>query len=248
MIEVENVSKSFVPLGFRKARESIIAVNALDLTCRPGRVMTLLGPNGAGKTTLLRMIATLIQPQTGRIAICGADTQRQANEARRSLGFITGTMALYDRLTVREILKYFGRLSGLTVTSVRARTAELAEKLGFDDFMDRRIARLSTGMKQKVAIARSLIHNPEVIILDEPTAGLDIVAAVGIIEMIKAYRDAGKTILFSTHRMDEVSLLSDDLAIIHQGRLIYNGRFNDFKTEMTQPSLESEFIHRVEAG
>jgi len=248
MIEVKNVSKSFVPFGFRKTKESITAVDGVDLTCQSGRVMTLLGPNGAGKTTLLRMIATLIQPQTGHISICGSDTQRQANEARRSIGFITGTMALYDRLTVRETLKYFGRLNGLTVKSVRVRTSELADKLGFDDFMDRRIARLSTGMKQKVAIARSLIHNPEVIILDEPTAGLDIVAAVGIMDMIKAYRDADKTILFSTHRMDEVSLLSDDLAIIHQGRLIYNGTFAEFKTEMTQPSLESEFIKRVEAG
>jgi sodium transport system ATP-binding protein len=248
MIEVNNVSKSFVPFSFRKTKESINAVNGLDLTCQPGRVMTLLGPNGAGKTTLLRMIATLIRPQSGRISICGSDTQRQANEARRSIGFITGTMALYDRLTVRETLKYFGRLSGLSVKSVRVRTSELAAKLGFEDFMDRKIARLSTGMKQKVAIARSLIHNPEVLILDEPTSGLDIVAAVGTIDMIKAYRDAGKTILFSTHRMDEVSLLSDDLAIIHQGTLIYNGTFTKFKNEMTQPSLESEFIKRVEAG
>jgi len=248
MIEVNNVSKSFVPFGFRKTKESINAVNGLDLTCQPGRVMTLLGPNGAGKTTLLRMIATLIQPQSGHISICGSDTQCQANEARRLMGFITGTMALYDRLTVRETLRYFGRLNGLSVKAVRVRTSELAEKLRFDDFLDRRIARLSSGMKQKVAIARSLIHNPEVIILDEPTSGLDIVAAVGIIEMIKAYRDAGKTILFSTHRMDEVSLLSDDLAIIHEGTLIYNGTFTEFKNEMTQPSLESEFIKRVEAG
>lgn len=248
MIEVSNVSKSFVPFSFGKKTESINAVNGLNLTCQPGRVMTLLGPNGAGKTTLLRMIATLIQPQSGRISICGSDTQRQANEARRSLGFITGTMALYDRLTVHETLKYFGRLNGLSAKSVRVRTSELAETLGFEDFMDRRIARLSTGMKQKVAIARSLIHNPEVLILDEPTSGLDIVAAVGTIDMIKAHRDAGKTILFSTHRMDEVSLLSDDLAIIHQGTLIYNGPFTNFKHEMTQPSLESEFIKRVEAG
>jgi len=248
MIEVNNVSKSFVPFSFRKTKESIIAVNGLDLTCQPGRVMTLLGPNGAGKTSLLRMIATLIQSQSGHISICGSDTQSQANEARRSLGFITGTMALYDRLTVRETIKYLGRLNGLSVKSVRARTSELAGKLGFDDFLDRRIARLSSGMKQKVAIARSLIHNPEVLILDEPTSGLDIVAAVGIIDMIKAYRDAGKTILFSTHRMDEVSLLSDDLAIIHEGTLIYDGTFTEFKHEMTQPSLESEFIKRVEAG
>lgn len=248
MIEVKNVSKSFVPFHFWKSKESINAVKGVDLTCQSGRVMTLLGPNGAGKTTLLRMIATLIQPQTGRISICGLDTQWQASEARRSIGFITGTMALYDRLTVRETLQYFGRLSGLSAKSVRIRTSELAEKLGFDEFMDRKIARLSTGMKQKVSIARSLIHNPEVIILDEPTSGLDIVAAVGTIEMIKAYRDAGKTILFSTHRMDEVSLLSDDLAIIHQGTMIYNGTFTNFKEEMTQPSLESEFIKRVRAG
>ncbi len=253
MIEVKEVRKTF-KLSREQKREmgenftgsTLDAVAGISFTCRPGRVFSLLGPNGAGKTTTLRMIATMLKPTSGSITVAGHDVIKEGREVRRHLGFLTGTTGLYHRLTPNEIVKYYADLNGLDKATFTKRRDELFARLGIEEFASRRISKLSTGMRQKVSIARTIIHDPDVIVFDEPTAGLDVIASKGIISLIKDFRDAGKTIIFSTHIMSEVSLLSDDLAIIHKGRLLYNGTYEAFEKNMKGKSLADEFIRLVE--
>lgn len=253
MICVESVHKTFRIKGKQRKEQKesapdgkLHAVQGVSLQCSPGKVYALLGPNGAGKTTLLRMMATLLKPTEGTISICGSDTVKQGEAVRRKIGFLTGATGLYDRFSVQETMYFFGQLNGMSKAQVDARLALLAPQLGLDTFLDRRVGKLSTGMKQKASIARTIIHDPEVIIFDEPTSGLDVLGARSIIEIVKASREQGKTIIFSTHRMDEVSLLADDLGIVHEGRLIYSGTLEDYTREAGAVSLEEAFIHTLE--
>ena len=255
MIEVSHLKKTF-SLSRQQKREmgpafsgsTVDAVSDVSFSCRPGRIFCLLGPNGAGKTTTLRILATMLKPTAGTVTVNGFDVVREANNVRRTMGFLTNATALYDRLTPSELVAYYARLHGMSDDAMRARRERLFETLGIDEFAGRRIAKLSTGMKQKVSIVRTMIHDPQVLILDEATAGLDVIAGRGIIDLVRAARNEGKTVIFSTHRMDEVSLLADDLAIMHRGRMLYSGAFDAFKQEMRAPSLEDEFILRIEAG
>ena len=253
MVIVDNVTKTF-KLSRRQKREmgesfsgsTIDAVREVSFTCQPGRVFALLGPNGAGKTTALRMIATMLKPTSGRIEVSGFDVDRQPREVRSHIGFLTGGTGLYDRLTANEMVKYYADLHGVDRQTFLRRRDELFGTLDMADFAGRRIGKLSTGMRQKVSIARTMIHDPEVVVFDEPTAGLDVVASRNIIELIRDCRNRGKTVLFSTHRMGEVSLLSDDLSIIHGGRLCFNGTYDAFESQMERSSLEDEFIRVLE--
>ena len=253
MVIVENVTKTF-KLSRRQKREmgegfsgsTLDAVCEVSFTCQPGRVFALLGPNGAGKTTALRMIATMLKPTSGRIEVGGFDVDRQPREVRSTIGFLTGSTGLYDRLTANEMVKYYADLHHVDRETFLRRKDALFGALDMDDFAGRRIGKLSTGMRQKVSIARTMIHDPEVVVFDEPTAGLDVVASRNIIELIRDCRNQGRTVLFSTHRMGEVSQLSDDLAIIHKGRLCYNGTYGAFESQMARPSLEDEFIRVLE--
>lgn len=215
---------------------------------RPGRVFTLLGPNGAGKTTALRMIATMLLPTSGTISIMGVDVVKSPVEARRQMGFLTGNTGLYDRLTPDEMVKYCADLHGMDARVFRERRDELFTLLGIHEFAKQRIGKLSSGMKQKVSIARTIIHDPAVVVFDEPTAALDVITSRNIIQLIKNCRTQNKMVIFSTHRMGEVSLLSDDLAIIHRGSLIFNGTFKEFQSRMQTDSVEDEFIRLVEAA
>lgn len=249
MIRTNQLSKSFAlsksqrrEMGSEFAGSTVHAVKDVSLECQPGRIFTLLGPNGAGKTTTLRMIATILKPTAGNITVAGFDTVKQGIEVRKRLGFLTGSTGLYDRLTPHELIKYFGRLNRMDDTILEKRKNELFDRLGIHEFANRRIGKFSTGMKQKVSIARTMIHDPEVIVFDEPTSGLDVITAKSIIELIRDCKKQNKTVIFSTHIMSEVNMLADDLAIIHKGDLIYNGLFNDFKSQMTEPTLEDEFI------
>lgn len=253
MIEVQELRKEFKlsrqqkrELGHVARNGRLEAVAGVSFTCQPGRIFSLLGPNGAGKTTILRMIATMLRPTSGRIRVAGYDTLKEPQSVRSILGFMTGTTGLYDRLTADELVKYFADLHGLDRATFKRRREELYTRLGMHDFADRRIGKLSSGMRQKVSIARTIIHDPEVVVFDEPTASLDVVTAKNIIDLIRRLRTAGKTVIFSTHIMGEVSLLSDDLAIIHNGRLCYNGTYKDFVTQMPSDSLEDAFIRLVE--
>ena len=227
---------------------TIDAVSDVSFTCTPGRIFALLGPNGAGKTTTLRLIATMLKPSTGSISVAGFDTVRDPVEVRQRVGFLTGNTGLYDRLTPNELVKYYADLRGLDRQTFASRREELFTLLGIHEFANRRIGKLSSGMKQKVSIARTIIHNPDIVVFDEATAALDVVTSRSIIQFIRRCKEHGKTIIFSTHRMGEVSLLSDDLAIIHKGRLIFNGTYQEFTAQMQTSSVEDEFVRLVEAA
>jgi sodium transport system ATP-binding protein len=255
MITVEHLSKTFTlsrqqrrDMGSGFSGKTVDAVRDVSFSCRPGRVFTLLGPNGAGKTTALRLIATMLRPSTGTIKVMGVDVVEHPVEARKHMGFLSGNTGLYDRLTPDEMVKYIADLYGMDARSYRQRRDEVFTILGIHEFAKQRIAKLSTGMKQKVSIARTIIHDPDIVVFDEPTAALDVITSRGIIQLIKDCRTRNKTVIFSTHRMGEVSILSDDLAIIHRGSLIFNGTFKEFQNQMQTASIEDEFIRIVEAA
>lgn len=250
MIKVEGLCKQF-KLSRKQKQEmgtgenTVMAVSDVTFTCKPGRVFTLLGPNGAGKTTTLRMLATMLKPTSGSIEIAGFDTVKEPSKVRGKIGFLTASTALYERLTPHEIIKYYAELHGMDAVKFKKRKEELFGLLGIDEFAGRRIGKLSTGMKQKVSIARTMIHDPEVVIFDEPTSGLDVITARSIIQLILSCKDEGKTVIFSTHIMGEVSLLSDDLAIIHKGKLLYNDTYEHFHGQLKARTIEDEFIRIV---
>ncbi len=250
MIQIQNVSKQYV-LSKKQQKElrthdtSFFAVNNVSFTCTPGRVFSLLGPNGAGKTTLLRMISTILSPTSGDIFVSETNIKDSPELVRSKIGFLTGTTNLYDRLTSEEIVKYFADLHGMDKEKFKIRKELLFDQLNIHEFSKKRIGQLSIGMKQKVSIARSMIHDPGVVIFDEPTAGLDVITAHNIIELIKQCKQEGKTIIFSTHIMSEVDLLCDDLAIINRGDLIYNDTMENFRTHSSPQSLTEAFIQIV---
>lgn len=249
MIKLENVSKEFKlsrkqrkDLGQNVNNRFLTAVDNISFECKPGRVYSLLGPNGAGKTTILRMIATMLKPTSGTIDVNGYDTVSSSKKVRQNLGFMSDNTALYDRLTVDEIIKYYADLNDIPYHDFKARKTQLYDLLDMHEFASRRIAKLSSGMKQKVSIVRTMIHNPPVVIFDEPTSGLDVMTSRAVIQLIRSCRDEGKTVIFSTHRMGEVQSLSDDLGVLHRGRLYFNGTLKEFELQMKSDYFEDEFI------
>ncbi len=250
MIKVENINKAF-KLSRQQRKEmntnqrSIKAVDNISFECRPGRIYSLLGPNGAGKTTILRMIATILKPTSGNIYVNGFDVLAQDDKVRRQIGFLTGSTGLYHRLTPNELVKYFSDLYGVDPATFKKRKEALFTLLEMNDFAKKRIGHLSTGMKQKVSIVRTIIHDPSVVIFDEPTTGLDVITAANIIQLIRQCKDEGKTVIFSSHIMSEVDLLCDDLAIIHKGRLCYASTMEKFRQQMQSENLTEEFIRIV---
>ena len=253
MIEIKDLRKEFV-LSKQQRKElnttdSIAtAVDGISLNCQPGRVFSLLGPNGAGKTTTLRMISTIFKPTSGQITIAGVDAIKNPREARKKIGFLTGSTGLYARLTPDEVIQYFANLYEVPKKEFEERRDYLYTLLDMHDFKGKRIGKLSTGMKQKVSICRTMIHDPEVIVFDEPTSGLDVITAENIIQLIRSCKDDGKTVIFSSHIMSEVDLLCDDLAIIHKGKMLYNGEMSTFKKEMQSDNLTEEFIRIVKSN
>ncbi|MEY3443911.1 MAG: hypothetical protein RLZZ519_2192 [Bacteroidota bacterium] len=253
MIEVRGVSKEFT-LTRKEVKEAKTessrrkVVDDISFVCQPGRVFSLLGPNGAGKTTMLRMIASILHPTAGKILVSGIDTQGSANEARRQMGFLTGSTGLYDRLTATEVVQYFADLFDVSKVDFKTRRDHLFHLLGMEDFAHKRCGQMSTGMKQKVNIARTMIHNPQVVVFDEPTSGLDVITAESIIQLVNDLRTQGKTVIFSSHIMSEVDLLADDLAIIHKGKLLFNDTIANFKAGMQTAGLTQEFIRIVHAA
>lgn len=253
MIRVENLSKQFkVSRKMRKELGAdavedgkVYAVRDVSFECKPGRVFGLLGPNGAGKTTALRTISTMLKPSAGRFWVAGIDGVADPQGVRAKIGFLTGNTGLYDRLTATEMVKYFADLHGMSKRDFETRRDSLFESLDMTGFANQRISGLSTGMKQKVGIARTVIHDPEVVVFDEPTSGLDVMTSRSIVNLIRECRDSGKTVLFSTHIMGEVQLLCDDIAIIHRGKLFFCGTREEFEAQMTHRTYEDEFIHLV---
>jgi sodium transport system ATP-binding protein len=194
------------------------------------------------------MISTLLQPTSGNINVSGYDTQKDSLKVRSKIGFLTGSTGLYDRLTPGELVTYFGKLNGMPADQIEQRRKELFSMLDIHSFSSKRIGELSTGMKQKVSIARTMIHDPEVVVFDEPTSGLDVITAESIIQLIRQCKEGNKTVIFSSHIMSEVDLLCDDLAIIHDGRILFDGTMENFRSAMKTGSLTEEFIRIVNAN
>lgn len=241
MIEARDLSKSFRD----KKRGEIHAVEGVSLKAEPGQIYGLLGANGAGKTTFLRMLATLLKPTSGSAVVAGHDVVSAANQVRANVGFLAASTALYGRLTAREMVEYFGRLNGLDGAVLRDRVKLLADQLDMHDFLDRRCDKFSTGMKQKTSIARTLVHDPAVMIFDEPTLGLDVMTARAIVKFVRQCRDRGKTVIYSTHVMSEVEKICDRIGIIHAGRLVAEGTLAELRARFGETDMEEIFVKAV---
>jgi sodium transport system ATP-binding protein len=253
VIEVKNLTKTYTlsrqqkkEMGPQFTGDTLDALEGISFTCEPGRVYGLLGPNGAGKTTTLRTIATMLAPTEGTVTVDGLDVTEEPQAVCERMGFLTGSTGLYDRLTANELVRYYADLHGVPEADFQERRDALFDLLDMHDFADRRIGTFSTGMRQKVSIVRTMIHDPDIIVFDEATAGLDVIAARSIMRLVRQSREEGKTVLFSTHRMDEVNMLADDLGLLHEGKLLYDGTYDNFSNEMAADTLEDEFIRRIE--
>jgi len=238
MIEARRLCKRFKD----KKRGEIRAVDDVSFTCQPGQIYGLLGANGAGKTTTLRMLATILEPTEGTAVICGHDVVEAPEKVRANVGFLSTATALYPRLTAQELVEYFGRLNGLGEATLKKRVDDIFNRLDMNSFRDRRCDKLSTGMKQKTSIARTLVHDPPVMIFDEPTLGLDIMTARTITAFIRECRNNGKTVIFSTHIMSEVEKLCDVIGIIQSGKLLSEGTLAQLRDEHHEQDLEEIIV------
>lgn len=242
-VQVQGLQKTF----WDESRGEVRAVDGIDFGCRPGEVFGLLGANGAGKTTTLRMLATILKPTGGHASLNGHDVLAEPEAVRRSLGFYSASTALYPRLTGRETLEFFARINGYPADQVAERVETLIERFGIAEYADARVEKLSSGMKQKVSIARTIVHDPPILIFDEPTVGLDVMAALEMQRVIRELRDEGKTIIFSTHIMSEAEKLCDRIGIIHRGRILALGTLDEHRQATGQHYLEDIFVHEVMA-
>lgn len=241
MIQVVNLMKSF-----RDLRRGLVhAIDGISFEARPGEVFGLLGPNGAGKTTTMRILCTVLRPTGGMARVAGFDVATQPGLVRQHIGFLSANTAIYDRMSAREMVEYFGRLYGLSEERLRERLETVFTTLQMNDFRDMLGAKMSTGMRQKVSIARAIIHDPPVLIFDEPTAGLDVLVGRNVLDAIRQLRDMGKCILFSTHIMREVERLCDRVAIVSRGRVQACGTLAELRQQHHQQDLEELFFQLV---
>lgn len=237
MIKIENLTKTF---------NNFTAVNKISFEVTQGQIFGLLGPNGAGKTTTLRMIAGLIKPSFGNIEICGFSRETDLTNLKKSIGFMTGSTSLYGRLTPIEILEYFGTLNFMPNKLLKERIEFIIDIFKLHDFKDRWCEKLSTGQKQRVSIARTILHDPPVLIFDEPTSGLDIMSAEIILEFIKDSKKTGKSIIFSTHNMAEAGYLCDKLGLVYKSHLISQGSIEELKALTNKSTLREVFLELIE--
>ena len=238
LIQADQLRKEFHGHGGKP----IVAVASATFQVEAGEIFGLLGPNGAGKTTLLRMLATIITPTSGRRFVVGRPADEAPNAARKHVGFLSGNTRLYGRLTPRELLRYFGQLYEMSDGDIAQRTGELASSLEMQSFLDRRCDTLSTGQTQKVSIARVLLHDPDVLILDEPTLGLDIMARNTILEFVRAAKVRNHSIIFSTHDMGEAELLCDRVGIIFDGEILCVSRLDELLQQTGTTNLHDAFL------
>ncbi|HZD03847.1 MAG TPA: ABC transporter ATP-binding protein [Longimicrobiales bacterium] len=242
-VEVRGLRKTF----WDESRGEVRAVDGIDFVCRPGEVFGLLGANGAGKTTTLRMLATILRPTGGTARVAGHDVVEEPEAVRRNLGFYSASTALYPRLTARETLEFFARVNDYPAARVPGRVDELVERFGITEYANARVERLSSGMKQKVSIARTVAHDPPILVFDEPTVGLDVINALGMQRVIRELREEGKTIIFSTHIMSEAEKLCDQIGILHRGVLLALGTLEEHRDRTGKHYLEDIFVHDVTA-
>lgn len=246
MIELKSLTKEFEEKGKSRASAHngiFRAVDELSLTVEPGEIFGLLGSNGAGKTTTLRMLATMLRPTLGTANVAGFDIVKQPEQVRRSIGVLFGgDTGLYDRLTARENIEYFARLYDMEEQQIKKRVEELCDIFEMGDYIDARCAKFSRGMKQKTAFARSIVHSPAAMLFDEPTAGLDISAALEVQNFILSCKKEGKTIILSSHYMNEVEKLCDRVGIISHGRLADSGTISELTAKYGQKDMEGVFL------
>lgn len=240
-VMVRNLAKTFYDEG----RGEVRAVQGIDFECRAGEIFGLLGANGAGKTTTLRMLSTILKPTSGNASVLGHDVSLEPASVRRNIGFYSASTALYPRLTARETIEFFARINQYPALKVAERVNHLIERFGIEQYASARIDKLSTGMKQKVSIARTVAHDPPVLIFDEPTVGLDVLNAIEMHDVIMEFRAQDKTIIFSTHVMSEAEKLCNRIAIIHNGRILACDTLPALREATGEHSLEEIFVRFV---
>ncbi|MGW8257850.1 MAG: ABC transporter ATP-binding protein [Thermoguttaceae bacterium] len=241
MIYVHELTKSYTDLR----RGKVVALGGISFEAQAGEIYGLLGPNGAGKTTLLRILSTVLCPTSGTATINGFDVLTQPDQVRRQIGFMSANTAVYDRMTGWEMVEYFGRLHGIPQKRLHDRMEQLFERLKMNDTRDVLGAKMSSGMKQKVSVARAIVHDPPVLIFDEPTLGLDVLVARALLKTVLELRDQGKCILFSTHIMSEAEKICNRVAILHHGRVLAQGNLDELREQHQQGDLEELFFQLI---
>jgi sodium transport system ATP-binding protein len=236
MIVVKNVKKSF---------GKVQAVRDVSFLAADGQITGLLGPNGAGKTTTLRIIYTLLKPDAGTATVDGFDTRSQAQEVLKRIGALPDAHGLYPRLSARENIRYYGQLHGLDGAALEKRIQELTAVLDMQDFIDRRTDGFSNGQRVKVAIARAIVHDPQNVLLDEPTNGLDVMSTRAMRDMIRSLRESGKCVVFSSHIMQEVSALCDQVVVVANGLVAASGTADDLRRQTGKDNLEDAFVAAI---
>lgn len=243
MISVNKLAKSYPKKGSKKER--VTAVSDVSFQAKKGQITALLGPNGAGKSTTLRMLAGLVEPESGSGEIDGWDIRKNKLQIRQSIGYLPHNSGLYPRFTARENIEYFADLAGMEKSEIANRIDELIEMLNMQDFINRRTEGFSQGQKTKVALARALVHRPGTLMLDEPTNGLDVMATRKLRKILSELKEAGHCVLISSHIMQEVSILCDHVAIISQGRIVMEDSVADILAKTGQMDLEEAFVVAV---
>ena len=238
MIEANELRKTF-------NKGKVVAVDNVSFTAPDGQITGLLGPNGAGKTTTLRMLYTLLKPDAGSMRVDGIDPETEPLKIKRALGVVPDSRGLYDRLTARENIRYYGELQGLDRRTIKGRIDRLTRVLGMSEFIDRRTDGFSQGQRVKVAIARALIHEPRTVLLDEPSNGLDVMTTRALREFLLSLRSEGRCVVLSTHIMQEVAALCDRIVIIANGRVAAEGTKEQLMERAGETNLEDAFVHLI---
>jgi sodium transport system ATP-binding protein len=244
MIEVQQLSKRFPQAGGRET----LAVDRVSFSVKAGEVYGLLGPNGAGKTTTIRMILGLLTPTSGRSSIAGFRSSEFPDEVKRRVGLVSAAAGLYQQLTAREMLLFFADLYGVPFAAAAGELARLSDLLGLTEFLHQRCATLSTGQRQRVSLARALIHRPPVMLLDEPTLGLDVLGSQVVTEYIDHLRGEGKAVILTTHRLDEAERLCGRYGLLHRGRIVIEGTLTELRAQTGCTSLVDMFLKLSQVG
>jgi sodium transport system ATP-binding protein len=241
MIHVHELTKYYSDL--RRGR--FVGLGGISFHAQAGQIYGLLGPNGAGKTTALRILSTVLRPSSGAATINGHDVLTQSDRVRRDIGFISANTAVYDRMTGWEMVEYFGRLHGIPLDILHPRMEQLFSRLKMNDTRDLLGSKMSTGMKQKVSVARAVVHDPPVLIFDEATVGLDVLVARALLKTVAELRDHGKCIIYSTHIMREAEKICDRVAILHRGRILAEGTLDELRDKHQESDLEELFFQLI---
>ncbi len=250
MIAADKLTKQFVRTVKKGKKEDFFAVDHISFEAKDGEILGILGPNGAGKTTLLRMLGCLMEATEGRVVVKGKDGEEITDKEslKRQIGYLSENTKLYGRFSVRELLTLFGEIYGFDKEEIVDRIQSICDLLQMEEFIDNRIEKLSTGQKQRTSIARCLIHNPQIYIFDEPTLGLDIISSKAIIDFMKQERERGKTVLYSTHYMEEAEFMCDRIVMINKGNIIAAGTPQQLKDETKTTNLRDAFFAYIEGG